>query len=165
MVWQDNSLCETGFKIWRKVGSGTYTQVAAVAANSATWTDATVVAGYRYCYVVRAYNALGNSLQSNEACGCTGTPSPPSGLDAWNVWNLRIRMEWQDNSLCETGFKIWRKVGYGGTYALVKTLGANVTTWTDTVGVEGYTYCYVVAAYNALSTSAYSNQDCAQAYD
>jgi hypothetical protein len=75
--WADNSSDETGFRIERKIGTGAYTQIATVAGNATSYVDTTVTAGTTYCYQVRAYNAVGDSAPSNEACG-TPTGSTPT---------------------------------------------------------------------------------------
>ena len=70
LTWQDNSNDEDNFTIERKTGtSGTYTQIALVAANSNSYVDTTVTKGINYCYRVRAVNSAGASAYTNEACG------------------------------------------------------------------------------------------------
>lgn len=46
----------------------TFSQIAMVGRNLVSYVDSTVVPGSRYCYRVRAYNTVGNSDYSNEAC-------------------------------------------------------------------------------------------------
>ncbi|MGZ5385678.1 MAG: fibronectin type III domain-containing protein, partial [Acidimicrobiia bacterium] len=67
--WADASTNEDGFKVERKTGStGTYGQVANLAAGTTGYVDGAVTAGTTYCFRVRAYNSAGNSAYSNEAC-------------------------------------------------------------------------------------------------
>ena len=69
LTWQDNSNDEDNFAIERKTGtSGTYTQIALVAANSTSYVDTTVTKGINYCYRVRAVNSAGASAYTNETC-------------------------------------------------------------------------------------------------
>jgi len=78
--WTDNSSDETGFKIERKTGSGgIYSQIATVGANVITiYSDTGLTSGTTYYYRVRAYNAAGDSVYSNEAyattTGCSNLP-------------------------------------------------------------------------------------------
>ena len=70
LTWQDNSNDEDNFAIERKTGtSGTYTEVALVAASSNSYVDTTVTKGINYCYRVRAVNSAGASAYTNEVCG------------------------------------------------------------------------------------------------
>jgi len=71
LSWTDNSEAENGFQVERKTGSdGNYVQIAAVSANTTTFTDVLLPSGPDYFYRVRAYNVAGSSDYSNEAmCG------------------------------------------------------------------------------------------------
>lgn len=69
LTWNDNSDNEAGFKIERKVGTtGSYAQVAVVGPNLVSYVDLGRTLGVTYCYRARAYNAVGESAYSNEAC-------------------------------------------------------------------------------------------------
>lgn len=68
----------------------------------------------------------------------------------------QLIVSWDDNSTSETGFKIERSTD-GVTFVKVGTVGANVTTFTDSGVANSTTYSYRVAAYDANTTSAYSN--------
>ena len=70
----------------------------------------------------------------------------------------QINLLWTDNSSDETGFKIERKTGAGGTYAQIATVGASVTSYSNTGLTPGTTYFYRVRATNASGDSAYSNE-------
>ena len=72
LSWVDTSSSEDGFRIERRLGTtGTYQQVAQVAANVITYTDVNVSSSTTYCYRVTAYNAAGSSGYSNENCATT----------------------------------------------------------------------------------------------
>ncbi len=78
LSWTDNSSNEDGFKIERKTGSGgTYSQIATVLINVASYSDTGLSASTNYYYRVRAYNSAGNSGYSNEANATTLSPSAP----------------------------------------------------------------------------------------
>ena len=67
LSWTDNSSNELGFEIERKKGSGgAYSQVATVGENITSYTDTGLTEAITYYYRVRAYNAAGNSVYSNE---------------------------------------------------------------------------------------------------
>jgi len=86
LTWTDNSSNETGFKIERKTGaSGTYIQIAAVAANVVSYTDSLVSAGSNYCYRLRAYNASGESPSIET---CTNIPAAQPNSPAYQNYAI-----------------------------------------------------------------------------
>jgi hypothetical protein len=68
LTWVDNSDIEDGFKIERKEGSGSFSQIMTVDSNVTSWSDRELNLEITYTYRVRAYNSAGNSAYSNEAC-------------------------------------------------------------------------------------------------
>jgi hypothetical protein len=85
-------------------------------------------------------------------------PSAPTGLTATTASSSQINLAWTDNANNESGFRIERKLGAGGTYAEIATVGPNVTSYSDTGLAASTTYYYQARAYNAIGNSAYSNQ-------
>jgi fibronectin type 3 domain-containing protein len=157
--WTDNASNESGFAIERKTGAGgTYAQVANVGANVTTYTNSGLLANTQYYYRVRATNAAGASAYSAEASATTlpFPPAAPSALAATAESSSSIRLNWTDNANNETGFKIERKTGAGGTYAQIATPGPNVTTYTNTGLSANTQYYYRVRANNTGGDSAYS---------
>lgn len=71
LTWQDNSSDESGFKIERKSGNSDFSLLAAVEMNISSYQDSGLPAGASYVYRVRAFNANGNSVYSNEASATT----------------------------------------------------------------------------------------------
>lgn len=83
-------------------------------------------------------------------------PTAPSGLAATPVPPTRINLSWTDNSDNEDGFKIERSPD-GATWTQIDTVGANVTTYSNTGLTCDQTYYYRVRAYNTQGDSGYSN--------
>jgi hypothetical protein len=77
LTWQDSSNNELGFLIERSTnGAKSWTQIGQVGANVTSYTDTSVNKGKTYCYRVRAYNAIGNSVYSNVATVTTPIKGP-----------------------------------------------------------------------------------------
>ena len=71
LAWVDNSDNETGFKIERKTGSGSFTEVTTVAKNVSTYSDTGLSQYTAYVYRVRAYNVIGDSAYTAEVTATT----------------------------------------------------------------------------------------------
>jgi len=85
------------------------------------------------------------------------TPNAPSNLVATAVSTSQINLTWQDNSSDETGFKIERRTA-SGSYSQIATVGAGVTSYSNTGLSAGTTYYYRVKAYSSAGDSGYSNE-------
>jgi len=166
LAWIDNSPDEQGFRIERApdVGgvAGTYVQIAQLARNYTTYSSTGLENGTRYWFRVYAYNAVGPSASSNEASATTlPRPTAPTLLQATAFNGVRIDLAWTDNATDELGFRIERALNVGGVagaYVRIASVGANVTTYSNTGLQNGTTYWYRVRAYNAVGPSAYTNE-------
>lgn len=101
------------------------------------------------------------TMDDNKACVATFqilSPQAPSLLTAAAISASQIDLVWADNSGNETGFKIERKTGAGGTYSEIAATGPDVTAYADTGLSASTTYYYRVRAYNAAGDSTYSNE-------
>lgn len=65
LAWQDNSDNEAGFKIERKTGSGSFSEIGSVGAGVEEYSDDTVAEGKDYQYRVKAFNIFADSAYSN----------------------------------------------------------------------------------------------------
>lgn len=136
--------------IWGYLPSLTYSQVKDIIMRSvdlkSSLTGKTVTGGR-----INAYKALNYCI----------TPAAPASLTATGTTS-RIDLSWTDN-LYETGYKLERKKGTGGTYAQIATISANTTTFSDTTVEVNAAYYYRLAAYNYGGASSYSNEASATA--
>jgi len=151
--WADNSNIEDGYRIYRSVDGGAYSELKTVAANSTSTSDNTTSANHKYQYKIVAYNGTAESDPIYTGVVYT-TPAAPSGC---SISVGTINVTWNDNSAYEDGFKIERELD-GGGWNLVHTTGENEESWADpsqpTDANEKYQYR--VRAYRGTLHSAYS---------
>lgn len=87
----------------------------------------------------------------------TTTPIAPSTLKAFGKSKNQMTVTWDDNSMIETGYQVWRASAENGTYALVGTTAANAVTYQDNGLAANTSYYYKVRAITGTTQSPYSN--------
>jgi hypothetical protein len=168
LTWHDNSVRESGYKIERSTDGRNFSQIASVGASVTSYTNSGLSSGKKYYYRVRAYNAYGNSSFTNVASATTGSsssssgstltipPAAPSSLSASSASSSSIKLTWHDNSTRENGYKIERSTD-GKTFSQIATVGASVTSYTNSSLSSGKKYYYRVRAYNTYGNSSFTN--------
>ncbi len=129
LEWTDNSAFEIGFEIEKSEDGTTYVIVKTVDANIKTATiDGAYLTTKQYFFRVRAKsnyyyskysNIVSQSLQFNA----------PTNLQVTSFIETQVILTWTDNCTFETSFEI-EKSENGSTYAIIKTVNANMTTAT-----------------------------------
>jgi hypothetical protein len=164
LAWADNATDETGFYIERCTGvdCSDFAQIATVGANVTSYSNTSLAASTSYSYRVRAYNGAGDSDYTNIASAMTSAlpapPTAPTSLTATATSYSQINLAWADNATDETGFYIERCTGVDcSDFAQIATVGANVTSYSNTGLVASTSYSYRVRAYNTGGVSGYSN--------
>ncbi len=102
-----------------------------------------------------------NVVSNTDTVIVTFLPFPPLAPDSLLVvdefYNL-VDLTWNDNSSDEAGFEILRSLVPGGSYVVIDTAMADVTTYSD-LGVNPLTsYYYVVRAFSNTGTSSVTNE-------
>ena len=82
-------------------------------------------------------------------------PTAPTGLLATALSFTEIQLDWTDNSSNEDGFEIHNSSD-GITYALLDTVGASVTTFTDTGLANNALWYYKVRSYKGAAYSDFT---------
>lgn len=154
--WSDNSTNETGFKIERRTGAGTYSQIATRISNPtdyAFYTDNTSSPRTTYSYRVRAYNAYGDSGYASDLT-VTTPGGPPGAFTLSNdspVWDAsipgpKVQLNWAASA--DVGnYTVYRN----GT---IRQGGISANSFTDSAALTGGTsYTYFIRASNADGTT------------
>lgn len=162
LLWNDNANNEIGFKIERSIYSnatGFAEITSTLPQNTISFNDTGLVPGILYYYRVRAFNSFGNSNYSNEiqaALYYIQVPNPPSNLRASAISPTQLRIEWDDNSNNELGFKIERSIDSSIFYQ-VGIANIDTTEFIDVDLKPETNYWYKVSAFNEKGNSNYSN--------
>lgn len=85
-------------------------------------------------------------------------PGAPTGLTVTAASGTQLDLSWIDHAYDETGYRIERKTGAGGTYAIVGSVGANIVAYHDANLLANTLYYYRVTATNSGLASASSNE-------
>ncbi|OHB27078.1 MAG: hypothetical protein A2X84_02140 [Desulfuromonadaceae bacterium GWC2_58_13] len=149
--WTDNSGSETGYRLQRCFGAGCgdFADLGALlAANSQSFTDATVCEGQTYGYRVRAEKSDGPIWQTEWVGPAEVTATAkltPSALSATRASETQINLSWSDANSDETGFKIERCQGAScNDFTEIATAGT--TSYQNTGLTPGASYSYRVRA-------------------
>jgi hypothetical protein len=171
LTWMDNATNETSYLVTTTntttgvVTTATVTRTAAQSTATGTVTyNATIVAGNQYSFTVVAQNTKYGATVSSAAAGPVTInatiPAAPNGVTATPgaTGSRAITVTWTDNSGNESGFTVQRATvtaGVVGAFANAGTVGANVTTFTNTGLTAGRSYQYQVRANSLAGNSAF----------
>ena len=83
-------------------------------------------------------------------------PAAPGGVRATILSTTSIRWSWADNSVNESGFKVWADAGSGRPATLRITTASGATSWTQTALAVNSQYSFQVAAAGTVGDSGRS---------
>lgn len=156
--WTDNSTNEAKFQIFGAATvDGTYSLLGEVGADVLEYTNIGLKSGTTYFYKVRADNDDAPSAFSDVLEAKTEGLTVPIITSLSSPDNSTITINWQDNELNETGYKVERSLEANGNYTEVGTAAANAVSFNDNTAQFGTTYYYRVYAVNATDDSDKSN--------
>jgi titin len=173
LTWTDASRRESDFRVYRRnPGATSFTYIATVAGVTgaggvATYTDTGATAGAAHEYYVKAYNAAGESGESNRVTiAANAAVTAPAALRGLYLWGYpsgaALRLYFSDASTNEDAFLVERKSEDEGDYSVVATLpaavGAGTTVYYDAAGLAADTsFSFRVRARNGIGDSDPSN--------
>jgi hypothetical protein len=152
LKWYDNSTNEEGFSIEASQDGVTFTRMAGVGANTATF----LLPGLRnkMSFRVVAYNGAGLSGYTN-AVTVDPFPRAPSGLTA-SLSGSSLTLRWYDNAANEAGY-VLESSADGVNFTSQATLAPNTNSMVLNVGTPFRPIYFRVRAYNGAGVSAPSN--------
>jgi len=168
LQWQDNSGNEKGFGIeMLSPTDADFTEVGTVDANTTQFSlSLTGNYGDVFCFRVYAFNAAGDSLDSNVACKTlleapslppVSPPTTPTGLHATVTSAGIIRLAWDDVQ-DESQYLFERRLD--NTTEMQIILAKDQTSFTDHDVEKNKTYCYRLAAINRIDSSPFTEYVC-----
>ena len=107
-------------------------------------------------FAVSVSDGRGGSDTATMQITVVASLAAPTNLTATATAIRTIALNWTDNSTGENGFQIERSVN-GRGFSPIATVGANVTSFSQSGLARGRTYSYRVRAFDSLGYSAYSN--------
>jgi|GEM_PF-2236667 len=122
-----------GFKIDRKKCDDAWqVALATLPKETRTWNDTTLIPQAGLTYQYRIYTYAGSSLSSQIVTSTQAMFPPPSNLTLTKLTDVSYKLEWDDNSKGEQGFKVDRRTGEEDWKTDYVTLDANHYSYIDT---------------------------------
>lgn len=144
----------TGYVIYRKTGTGSWSRIATIKSGSTTsYTDKSAKSGTNYSYTVRAYN--GSTMSDWHNYKTVKRLANPAVTSASKTSN-GINVKWSKVTGA-TGYVVYRKTANGSWSRIANIKSGSTTSYTDTKASKGVTYTYTVRAYNGSTMSSFNS--------
>jgi hypothetical protein len=161
--WNDNSSNETGFKVQRATGTGSFSTLTTLPANATSHTDSSVKAGAAYRYRAVALSNTSESKPSNEASAtipiqltAPALASPSNGQKNVAVPTL---LDWKDvKGAAQYQVNVEYQPSNGGARRVVDTTVVNSSGYTCKATEGGRTYSWKVRAKNGSTYGPWSTE-------
>ncbi|HEX8523355.1 MAG TPA: NPCBM/NEW2 domain-containing protein [Tepidisphaeraceae bacterium] len=153
LTWSDNTTVETNYLIERQLGTtGAWTLIQTLAADATSYIDTTVTGGNYYTYRVRAVNANGSSIASNEAAITVPSTIPVvylsdmNPITAINGWGPIERDQsvggsasGDGNPITLNGVKYTKGIGVHAVSDITYNLSGAYNTFVSDIGLDDET--------------------------
>jgi len=152
LSWRDTSENEAGFRVYRNGN-----QIADLGPDASRYVDRDLSPDTAYTYRVTSYNESGESTFTSSLNVNTPReiPSSPARLRTEATSSTSIRLQWDDESDNENGFRVYRN---GNRIATVEE---DTTVYVHKNLKGERRYCYEVVAFNESGESETTNRNCA----
>ncbi len=139
------------YRIYRKVGSGSWTKVADVKSSVTSYTDtkANSYSGKKCAYTVKAYHSSSKTWSSNKSSSTLLVLATPTVTVANSDKGITVKWNKVPGA---TLYRVYRKTKTG-SWTKVKDVGSSTTSYTDTAvnKKSGTLYYYTVKPYNSTN--------------
>lgn len=160
LTWQAPSGELEQYYIYRSTVTGSgYALIDSVDHPTTAYSDNSLMPETRYFYVVSASNIWGESPFSNEDSVDTPgiIPSAPGSILAQGISESRIDLSWKSSRFAEK-YRVFRSLTSGAGYALIDSVNAPDSSYSD-LGLDPNTeYFYQITAQNIWGESAPSEE-------
>ena len=144
----------TGYIVYRKNGSGSWSRVADIKSGSTvSYTDKTAKSGTTYTYTVRAYS--GSIMGDWSSTKTVKRLADPTVSSASNI-TAGVQVKWTKVTGA-TGYIVYRKTGTGSWSRIATIKSGSTTSYTDKSARSGTNYSYTVRACNGSTMSDWHN--------
>lgn len=153
-----------GYLIYRKTGSGSWKNIAAVKSTASSYTDSKLTAGKSYTYTVRAYKKVNGKAYKGDydkkGLTINLVPKTPVLKKLSKASGSSLKLTWGKAANAD-GYVIYRKVSGSNKWEKVATIKKGSTvSYTDKNLKSGKTYTYTVRAYKTVNgKNIYSSYD------
>ncbi|RMG20287.1 MAG: hypothetical protein D6732_28775 [Methanobacteriota archaeon] len=160
--WQNRAESATHFRVFRRHSQEPDFRELGTTQDT-FFVDNTVSNFQQYYYRVEAFNNYESTLPSTALSVFVNYQMlPPTLLSVQQLPHSRsVRLEWDDNSNAEDGFRIYRRPQNNPTFQMIATVPGNTTEYVDNDTLTSLrvdsTYFYAVTAYNQHEETELSN--------
>jgi prepilin-type N-terminal cleavage/methylation domain-containing protein len=154
--WTSSTLLSIkGYHLYRKNFGSQYLLYATLSSSTLIFVDNNVIAGEKYCYIVKALDDNGESLPSNEVCPTALTlPQPSFSIRQTGVFGAWLVINKIENYSPQAGFgkikefRVFKATTTG--YRLIATLTPQTLNYIDTTGMPSNRATYTLVAINDI---------------
>ena len=144
----------SGYIVYRKGTSGSWTRIADVKSGSATsYTDKTASSGSTYSYTVRAYS--GKTMSDWHNYKSLKRLADPKFDSAYAV-KAGITLKWRKVTGAG-GYILYRKASGGSWTRIADIKSGSTLKYVDTTAAKGVKYSYTIRAYSGKVMSSWSS--------
>ncbi len=161
LSWTASATSGVTYSVYFGTTSGATTTVIASGVSGTSYAATSLNAGTTYYFTVKAVNAGGSSVASNQASAKTpAAPAPgaPAGLTATPSSSSQINLSWTASATSGVTYSVYSGTSSGATTTLVAS-SVGGTSYAATGLTASTTYYFTVKAVSAAGgVSAASNQ-------